>query len=173
MMLDHTDIPASLQSSFPPVSRPPVDSRPLHIVLATTGSVASIKTGLIVETLLHFANVRIQVISSDASLHFYDPDRITQSCQEKGLLRMTPSYTVASLASENANARDTNLNLHFWHDRDEWNGWRQVGDPILHIELRRWADVVLVAPCSANTLAKLHAGICDDLLVSLCQDIVE
>ncbi|KAG6376927.1 hypothetical protein JVT61DRAFT_959 [Boletus reticuloceps] len=30
-----------------------------------------------------------------------------------------------------------------------------IGDPILHIELRCWAGIVLVAPCSANTLAKI------------------
>ena len=41
-----------------------------------------------------------------------------------------------------------------------------MGDPILHIELRRWADIVLVAPCSANTLAKISNGICDNLAVS-------
>ena len=40
-----------------------------------------------------------------------------------------------------------------------------IGDPILHIELRRWADIVLVAPCSANTLAKIAAGLCDNLAV--------
>jgi phosphopantothenoylcysteine synthetase/decarboxylase len=32
-------------------------------------------------------------------------------------------------------------------------------------QLRRWADVVLVAPCSANTLAKIAGGLCDNLLV--------
>jgi len=37
----------------------------------------------------------------------------------------------------------------------------------LHIELRRWADVVLIAPCSANTLAKIANGICDNLATSL------
>jgi len=42
-----------------------------------------------------------------------------------------------------------------------------MGDPILHIELRRWADLVLIAPCSANTLARLAGGICDDLSTSL------
>lgn len=41
----------------------------------------------------------------------------------------------------------------------------KIGDPILHIELRRWADVVLVAPCSANTLAKMAGGLCDNLAV--------
>ena len=45
--------------------------------------------------------------------------------------------------------------------------WKKIGDPILHIELRRWADLVLIAPCSANTLAKLAGGICDNLSTSL------
>lgn len=40
-----------------------------------------------------------------------------------------------------------------------------MGDPILHIELRRWADVILIAPCSANTLSKLASGACDNLVV--------
>jgi len=43
--------------------------------------------------------------------------------------------------------------------------WNAIGDPILHIELRRWADIVLVAPCSANTLSKLAHGTCDNLVV--------
>ncbi len=29
------------------------------------------------------------------------------------------------------------------------------GDPVLHIELRKWADVGIVAPLDANTLAKV------------------
>lgn len=37
---------------------------------------------------------------------------------------------------------------------------------MLHIELRKWADVGLVAPCSANTLAKLAGGLADNLLTS-------
>jgi hypothetical protein len=40
----------------------------------------------------------------------------------------------------------------------------QVGDPVLHIELRAWADVLVIAPCSANTLAKCAGGLCDNLL---------
>ncbi|KAG2365082.1 hypothetical protein BDR07DRAFT_1556081 [Suillus spraguei] len=30
-------------------------------------------------------------------------------------------------------------------------------NPILHIKLRRWTDIALVAPCSANTLLKSQA----------------
>ena len=37
----------------------------------------------------------------------------------------------------------------------------------LHDELCQWADVLVLAPLSANTLAKLVNGISDNLLVSL------
>ncbi len=37
-----------------------------------------------------------------------------------------------------------------------------------HITLARWADAILIAPASANTLAKLAQGIADDLLTALC-----
>jgi hypothetical protein len=40
----------------------------------------------------------------------------------------------------------------------------QVGDPVLHIELTRWADGLMVVPMSANCLAKAANGLCDDLL---------
>lgn len=37
-----------------------------------------------------------------------------------------------------------------------------------HIELARWADLVLVAPATANFMAKLAHGLADDLLATLC-----
>lgn len=37
-----------------------------------------------------------------------------------------------------------------------------------HIELARWADLILVAPATANLLAKLAQGRADDLLSTLC-----
>ncbi|MBO1519893.1 bifunctional phosphopantothenoylcysteine decarboxylase/phosphopantothenate--cysteine ligase CoaBC [Oceanisphaera pacifica] len=37
-----------------------------------------------------------------------------------------------------------------------------------HIELAKWADLILIAPASANTIAKLSAGLADDLLTTLC-----
>jgi phosphopantothenoylcysteine decarboxylase / phosphopantothenate---cysteine ligase len=36
-----------------------------------------------------------------------------------------------------------------------------------HIELARWADLILIAPASANTVARLAAGMSDDLLATL------
>jgi phosphopantothenoylcysteine decarboxylase/phosphopantothenate--cysteine ligase len=37
-----------------------------------------------------------------------------------------------------------------------------------HIELARWADLVLIAPASADFLARLATGQADDLLTTLC-----
>ena len=37
-----------------------------------------------------------------------------------------------------------------------------------HIELAKWADLVVIAPASANTLARLSMGMADDLLTTVC-----
>ncbi|KAH0831885.1 putative flavoprotein [Lanmaoa asiatica] len=106
-----------------------------HVLLITTGSVASIKAPLIVQELLKYSNVKVEVVSTKQSLAFFNTADV-----------------------EHAGAR-------VWTDDDEWSGTYTIGDPILHIELRRWADIVLVAPCTANTLAKIAAGLCDNLVV--------
>ncbi|RMH63526.1 MAG: phosphopantothenoylcysteine decarboxylase [Calditrichaeota bacterium] len=54
-------------------------------------------------------------------------------------------------------------------DADEWHN--QAG--VLHIELARWCDLFLIAPLSANTLAKLAAGMCDNLLTSAVRALKE
>ena len=40
-------------------------------------------------------------------------------------------------------------------DEEDWRAWARKGDPVTHVELRKWADCLLVAPLSANTLAKI------------------
>ena len=40
------------------------------------------------------------------------------------------------------------------------------GDPIHHISLSKEADLLLIAPCTANVIAKLANGIADDLLTT-------
>jgi len=54
-------------------------------------------------------------------------------------------------------------------DSDDWRTWRGPGDPVVHIDLRRWADALVVAPLSANTLAKLAGGLCDNLLTCVAR----
>ena len=52
---------------------------------------------------------------------------------------------------------------------DEWRSWQRLGDDVLHIELRKWADVLVIAPLSAHTLAKIANGFCGDTLSCVCR----
>ncbi|WP_226063475.1 bifunctional phosphopantothenoylcysteine decarboxylase/phosphopantothenate--cysteine ligase CoaBC [Kaistella polysaccharea] len=45
----------------------------------------------------------------------------------------------------------------FYSDNGTWNN---------HVELALWADVILMAPCTANTLAKMVNGMCDNLVLA-------
>lgn len=47
-------------------------------------------------------------------------------------------------------------------DLDEWGNTNRV----LHIEMAKWCDVLLLAPLTANSLAKIATGLCDNLLTS-------
>lgn len=50
------------------------------------------------------------------------------------------------------------LNDYFKPDTGEWNN---------HVEVGLWADLMLIAPVSANTLAKMAAGLCNNLLTAI------
>jgi phosphopantothenoylcysteine decarboxylase/phosphopantothenate--cysteine ligase len=71
---------------------------------------------------------------------------------------MTPASSdfisplVVSTLSENP------VHIEFWNK--ETGAWTN------HVELALWADVLLIAPTTANTLAKLASGICDNLLLA-------
>ncbi|XP_023320354.1 phosphopantothenoylcysteine decarboxylase [Eurytemora carolleeae] len=56
------------------------------------------------------------------------------------------------------------LGVDYLTDTHEWDCWKSRGDPVLHIELRKWADICIVAPLDANTLAKVANGQADNLL---------
>lgn len=49
---------------------------------------------------------------------------------------------------------------------DDFNLQANQGN-ILHIELRKWMNLLVIAPASANTIAKLAGGFCSDLLTSV------
>jgi phosphopantothenoylcysteine decarboxylase len=47
--------------------------------------------------------------------------------------------------------------------------WDEAAEAAMgHIELARWAERVLVAPATANTIARLAHGLADDLVSTLC-----
>ncbi len=45
----------------------------------------------------------------------------------------------------------------FYGDNGTWNS---------HVEMALWADVMIVAPCTANTLSKMVHGMCDNLVIA-------
>jgi phosphopantothenoylcysteine decarboxylase len=114
-----------------------------NLLLGVTGSVAAIKTPNIVDA-FRLAGWTVKVVATQHSLYFFDPLALDLTREERN-----PDVIVL--------------------DEDEWPGHNRSsryerGDPVLHIELRRWADLFLIAPLDANTLAKLAAGICDNCL---------
>ena len=54
-------------------------------------------------------------------------------------------------------SKNTVLCDFFYHDDGAWNS---------HIELGLWADLFLIAPATANTMAKMANGVCDNLLLT-------
>lgn len=45
---------------------------------------------------------------------------------------------------------------------------RETGEWHSHVELGMWADLIVVAPASANTIAKMACGIADNYLLTVC-----
>jgi phosphopantothenoylcysteine decarboxylase len=112
------------------------------ILLGVTGSVAAMKTPELYE-MLRLAGHEVKVVATAASLYFFDPAAIGGKSE-----------------------RDRNVVI---LDEDEWPGAGQGGqyrrgDAVVHIELRKWAGLFLIAPLDANTLAKLAGGLADNCL---------
>jgi phosphopantothenoylcysteine decarboxylase len=120
-----------------------------RVLLGVTGSVAAIRTPLLYESLTR-AGHAVKVVATKPATYFFDP------------------AAIAPLAgAEPARNREV-----VFLDEDEWPG-REEGrryertDTVLHIELRRWAELLLIAPLDANTLAKLACGLADNCLTCI------
>jgi phosphopantothenoylcysteine decarboxylase len=83
----------------------------------------------------------VRVVATEPALSFFDPTELGPADPNGGPL---------------------------FRDADEWAGPRyQRGDPVLHIEFRSWADLLIVAPLDANTLAKFALGLSDNFLTCI------
>ncbi|KAI7356784.1 flavoprotein [Hortaea werneckii] len=118
-----------------------------HLLLAATGSVATIKIPNIVGALAKYDNVSIVILLTESSSNFLQG----QSGEQPSLAQIANLKNVDGI----------------YRDEDEWRKPWVRGDSILHIELRRWADLMVIAPLSANSLAKMAQGLSDNLVMSV------
>jgi phosphopantothenoylcysteine decarboxylase len=119
-----------------------------RILLGVTGSVAAVRTPALY-ALLHELGHEVRVLATGPAFYFFDPEELGPAEPE---------------ADPGAGAGGGPV----YRDADEWPGTRyRRGDPVLHIALRQWADLLIVAPLDANTLAKFALGLSDNLLTCL------
>ena len=118
-----------------------------HLLLAASGSVATIKLPLIISSFENHPNLSIRVILTKAATKF--------------LAGQSPEQPTISSLPSLPNVDGVYL------DEDEWiDPWTRHSN-ILHIELRRWAHLLAIVPMSADLLAKVTGGLCDDLLTNV------
>ncbi|KAJ1790619.1 hypothetical protein LPJ59_005130, partial [Coemansia sp. RSA 2399] len=117
----------------------PSEPNTKRVFIGATGSVASIKVPLLARSIIaqgqaQNLTIEIAIAASNSALHFFRQEQLPEE------------------------------NVTLYTDKDEWARWKKIGDPVLHIELRKWADICVVAPLDANTMAKVANGFCDNLL---------
>jgi len=111
----------------------------VNIIVGCTGSVATIKLSELVTGLLEQFKKK----------HYDIRVRVVTTERAKHFFKV----------------EDLPEDVDVFSDEDEWNAWKKRGDEVLHIELGRWADVLLIAPLDANSLGKIASGICDNILL--------
>jgi phosphopantothenoylcysteine decarboxylase len=117
-----------------------------NVLIGVTGSVAAVKTPEL-HGELRRRGFSVKVVATQSALYFFDPRELDGRNDQRN-----PEVVVL--------------------DEDEWPGRAagkryQRSDKVLHIELRRWADLFVIAPLDANTLAKLANGLADNCLTSV------
>ncbi|CAI4609715.1 CEI_1a_G0033790.mRNA.1.CDS.1 [Saccharomyces cerevisiae] len=158
--------------------RLPQDDGKLHVLFGATGSLSVFKTKPMIKKLEEIYGrdrISIQVILTQSATQYFEQrytKKIIRSSEKLNKLSQyesTPITPVTTAPGQCNMAQVVELPPHIqlWTDQDEWDAWKQRTDPVLHIELRRWADILVVAPLTANTLSKIALGLCDNLLTSV------
>lgn len=102
-------------------------------------------------------NILIAVSGGIAAykIHFLIRSFIKQSANVQVIMSPDAEHFVTklSLATLSKNPVYTD----FYSDNGTWNS---------HVEMALWADVMIMAPCTSNTLAKMVHGICDNLMIA-------
>lgn len=107
------------------------------IVLGISGGIAAYKTAALVRLFVK-AGADVRVVMTPSARDFITP--LTLSTLSK-------NPVLSTFMSEEPDAPEGN-----------WNN---------HVELGLWADLMLIAPATANTLSKMANGTCDNLLLAV------
>ena len=107
------------------------------ILLGVSGGIAAYKTATLVRLFIK-AGAQVQVVMTPASKDFVTPLTLAT-------LSKNPVYSSFYNEPDDTNAEGV------------WNN---------HVELALWADMILIAPATANTLSKMASGTCDNLVLA-------
>lgn len=111
-----------------------------NILLGVTGGIAAYKTAFLVRLLVK-KGANVKVVMTNSAKEFVTP--LTLSTLSKN--EVVSSFTKQDL--------ENNL-----QEKLQWNN---------HVELALWADLILIAPATANTMAKMANGSADNLLLAV------
>lgn len=88
-------------------------------------------------------------------IHFLIRDLIKKGADVQVIMTPDAEHFVTKLSVSTLSKKPVYSD--FYGDNGTWNS---------HVELALWADLMIVAPCTANTLAKMVNGICDNLVIA-------
>jgi len=88
-------------------------------------------------------------------IHFLIRDLIKKGADVQVIMTPDAEHFVTKLSIATLSKKPVYSD--FYGENGTWNS---------HVELALWADLMIVAPCTANTLAKMVNGICDNLVIA-------
>jgi phosphopantothenoylcysteine decarboxylase/phosphopantothenate--cysteine ligase len=108
-----------------------------HILLGVSGGIAAYKAAFLVRDFVK-AGAEVQVVMTESATHFVTPLTLGTLSRREVITGMLPRVPAEATT--------------------QWT---------THIDLALWADIMLIAPATANTLAKIAYGFADNFLTTL------
>jgi phosphopantothenoylcysteine decarboxylase/phosphopantothenate--cysteine ligase len=88
-------------------------------------------------------------------VHFLIRDFVKKGAEVQVIMTPDAEHFVTKLSISTLSKKP--VYTEFYSDNGTWNS---------HVEMALWADVMVVAPCTANTLSKMVHGMCDNLVIA-------
>jgi len=133
----------------------------LNILLGVTGGIAAYKAADLASKLTS-AGASVNTVMTKSACRLVGPksfEVVTQSAVFTSLWDLDARFNLRAPASWKGAGRESSIE----------HRASRIENPVGHIALVECADIVVVAPATANIIGKIANGICDDLLsTTLC-----